>query len=102
MTDRPPFPPQRLEAAAAVFLLACRGILIWLLIPLATIAWALWLGPRYRVGLGATLGWADWNLVVLLSRVVVPRTARGPALIRLVTAREIQGTLHRMRISGRL
>lgn len=96
MQDDPPSTPQGLDALATFLLLVCRGLLLWLLIPVTFVVWLTWLGPHYRVGLGATLGWADWNMVVMLSRLLIPREARGPALARLVPARDIRGTLHRI------
>lgn len=51
-------------------LLFVRGALLWLVVPLAAVAWILlWpLMRRRNVSIGSLIGWADLNLIAALQR----------------------------------
>ena len=55
---------------AGTVLLLIRGWLLWILVPLSAIAWALTLywQIRRRISLGLFLGWIDNNFVIILER----------------------------------
>jgi hypothetical protein len=66
---------------AGLVLLLMRGVLLWIVIPLAVVAWtpaAPWLVLR-GVRLGHFLGWVDLNLIAFLSRIVLRPLFRAPA-----------------------
>ena len=73
-----------------------RGVLLWVVIPLAFCAWipaAFWLRPR-GIGFGQFLGWADLNLVALLGRVILRPLFHSPP--PWVPAREMPQVTHRV------
>jgi len=65
-----------LEAIAWFVLLAVRGLLLWLVVPLAFLLWLL-LTPmrailhRSFVAPGKVIGWADLNLIGLVGRLLI-------------------------------
>ena len=78
-------------------LLTLRGILLWVVIPLAFLAWLLllpWLHSR-RVTVGQFLGWVDNNLIVALERSVLRPLFRSPPQ-RWIPAHEIERVNHRI------
>ena len=81
-----------------VALLVLRGVLLWLLVPVAACIWLLLARPlrRHGVGLGAFLGWFDLNLVACLQRSVCRPflEARSP----WVHPRDLPHITHRVRI----
>jgi hypothetical protein len=81
---------------ANLVLLFLRGILLWLVVPVATISWlVLWIGLRRRgVSLGRFLGWVDLNLVAALSRTVLRPLFRNPA--RWVPVSDMPQVTHRV------
>jgi len=58
---------------AGVALLLVRGVLLWIVVPLAFVCWLLLAIPLHRRGvtLGKFLGWVDLNLVALLGRTIL-------------------------------
>src|ERR1700682_1691529 len=73
----PPYrPASRVEAVAVLALLLVRGVLLWLVVPLAFCFWLL-LTParalfrRRYVGVGRVIGWFDLNLVALIGQVLI-------------------------------
>jgi hypothetical protein len=57
--------PQRNSIAGGLVVLVLRGLLLWLVVPIAVIAWPV-VRARQRksgVSLGQYLGWIDLNLV---------------------------------------
>jgi hypothetical protein len=74
-------------------LLFVRGVLLWLLVPLAVIAWpiALVVSPGRKPTLGAFIGWADLNLIAALQRVLLARNAP-----RWTPLREAASVTHRV------
>src|SRR5258708_39351616 len=68
------------SAMAFLALLFVRGVLLWLVIPLATIGWAC-AYPYFhhrRVILGQFLGWIDLNLVAFLERSILRTLFSSP------------------------
>jgi hypothetical protein len=60
--------------------LVIRGVLLWIAVPVAVIAWAVifWMT---KARLGACLGWFDLNLNALIQRVILrPFIRKPPAL----------------------
>ena len=61
---------RRTSALAGLTLLAVRGVLLWVVVPVATLCWlpaSFWLRRR-GVHFGQYLGWLDINLVACLER----------------------------------
>ena len=57
-----------------------RGLLLWLVIPVSTVAWLLAFVPlrRRKVTFGGFLGWVDLNLAAILTRSVLRPLFRDP------------------------
>jgi hypothetical protein len=68
--------PRASLVAAGVTLLLLRGVLLWLVIPVATCLWIIvrTVGRHRRLKLGQFLGWADLNLTAC------PTNGATPAL----------------------
>ena len=65
---------------AGLALLCLRGVLLWIVIPLAVLAW-IPVSARLRrrgVKLGQFLGWADLNLMAFLERTILRPLFRFP------------------------
>ena len=72
--------PKRVSIIAGLALLCLRGLLLWIVIPLAALAW-LPVSVRLRrrgVKLGQFLGWVDLNLVAFLERTILRSFFRSP------------------------
>ena len=82
---------------AGLPLLFVRGVLLWMVVPLATIGWLLlWPGMRRRrVSLASFLGWADLNLIAALQRGMFWLVTKNPAA--WVRWRELPNVTHRLR-----
>jgi hypothetical protein len=65
---------------AGVALLLARGVLLWIVVPLAFVCWLVLAIPLRRRGvtLGKFLGWVDLNLVALLGRTILRPIVRTP------------------------
>jgi len=69
-------PVRGLEAVAWFVLLAVRGLLLWLVVPLAFMLWLL-LTPmrailhRSFVAPGKVIGWADLNLTAVVGQILI-------------------------------
>jgi hypothetical protein len=65
---------------ALVLLLIVRGLLLWIVLPVAALAWLVRLPyafvRRRPVSIGQTLGWADLNLIASLERSLLRPLAR--------------------------
>jgi hypothetical protein len=64
------------EAIAGFVLLLVRGLLLWLVIPLAFISWLLLAPARALLGRpyvapGKVIGWADLNLIAAIGQLLV-------------------------------
>jgi hypothetical protein len=85
------------ERAGLLLLLWIRGLLLWILLPVATLLWLLrWpytVLRRRPLKLGAVLGWADLNLVVILKLSILRSFKLGPA--RFIPWREVAAVDHR-------
>lgn len=87
---------QPVGVIAGFILLAVRGLLLWIAVPLGFVAWvvlALWLLPR-GIRLGQFLGWVDLNLVATLERTVLRALFRHP--LSWVSVRDIGKVRHRI------
>jgi hypothetical protein len=79
---------------AGIVLLLVRGILLWIAVPLGTIAWLVTLA-RIRRPLGQFLGWVDANLIALLERTILRPLFPSPTQ-EWVAARDMRGVSHRI------
>src|SRR5437867_4047413 len=62
-----PSSPSAIAAGSALLLL--RGVVLWVVVPVATCVWiVLAAGRRRPAGLGQFLGWMDLNLIAGLQR----------------------------------
>lgn len=90
-------PQSRLFAIIAGLALLCvRGVLLWIIIPLAALAWlpvAVWLRRR-GVKFRQFLGWVDLNLIAFLERTVLRPLFRSP--IQWTPARAMPEVTHRV------
>lgn len=94
MTSEPR--PAPVSALAGFALLAIRGVLLWVMIPLATLFWlpsSFWLRRR-GIDLGRFLGWTDLNLVACLQRTILRPLFRAP--LPWVPARSMPQVTHRV------
>ena len=66
--------------AAGVAVLLVRGVLLWVVVPLAVASWLLLaiVLRRRGVTLGKFLGWVDLNLVAFLGRTILRPIVRAP------------------------
>ncbi len=90
-----------LSDIAALVLLLSRGLLLWLVVPLGSIVWALVISWRGKVSLGQFLGWLDLNLVAALQRSLLRLLLQRPT-VEFQPLRNMAGTTHRMRTSDPL
>jgi hypothetical protein len=86
----------RLPVLVALLLLAIRGVLLWLLVPLALLWWVVaWPVLRRRsVRLAQLLGWADLNLVAAIERSILRPLIGSP--LPWVPASELSAVTHRI------
>ena len=86
------------SATAALRLLLVRGVLLWLVVPIAVVVWLvgglLLFRPR-GISLARFLGWVDLNLVACLQRSVLRPVFR--ARVSWVHPREMPNVTHRVR-----
>lgn len=82
-----------MNPANGLAFLFVRGVLLWLLVPLAVIVWpvALVVSPGRKPTLGAFVGWADLNLIAALQRVLRARNA-----LRWIPLKEAASVTHRV------
>jgi hypothetical protein len=88
--------PRPVAVVGGLMLLFLRGILLWIVIPLAILAWlpAGYSLHRRGVSLGQFLGWVDLNLVACLERTILRPLFRAP--LPWVPARSIAAVTHRV------
>jgi hypothetical protein len=88
--------PRRVPIIAGLALLCLRGVLLWIVIPLAALAW-LPAAVRLRrrgVKLGQFLGWVDLNLVAFLERTILRPLFRSP--VKWTSMRAMPEVTHRV------
>jgi hypothetical protein len=89
---------QQMSLFAGVALLLVRGLLLWLVIPIASLVWivlCVWL-LRKGVGLGKFLGWVDLNLMAFLQRSILRPSVPSP--VRWIPVRDMPEVKHRIRL----
>ena len=66
-----------LNVIVQLLILMIRGVLLWIVIPVATLFWivSFW---TTKASLGACLGWFDLNLNALIQRVLLRPFVRNP------------------------
>jgi hypothetical protein len=70
-------PVGRVEAVAWIALLCVRGVLLWLVVPLAFCFWLLLLTPvrailrRKYLSVGQVIGWFDLNLIAAIAQILI-------------------------------
>ena len=90
------------SVAAGLATLILRGFLLWIVVPLATVAWLL-VGFRLRrrgSTFGQYLGWIDVNLIAFLQRTILRPITRSP--LSWVPVKQISEVSHRLRASDPL
>lgn len=83
------------DPIAGVLLMLLRGLLLWLLIPLGTLAWIFSL-PVSRSGWGNFLGWLDNNMIAALQQTIF-RVGYPEPSCRWVRFRNRHSVKHRIR-----
>lgn len=87
-----------LNLAAGVILLSVRGILLWVVIPVATLLWApiqltYW---DKRITVGQVIAWADINFIALIQHTILRPLNTKP--LAWIPARELPNIKHRVKI----
>jgi hypothetical protein len=92
---------EALGAMSVRALLAVRGLLLWILIPLGFVLWLLVFSWTGRVGPGAFLAWLDLNLLAALQRVLLRSASGQPPMPRVefVPLRRLQFVSHRVHLA---
>jgi hypothetical protein len=83
----------------SLLLFTIRGLLLWVLVPLTTVAYLL-IGVAWRsygVTLARTLGWVDLNLIATIQRIVLRPFFRNRT--EWVSIRKIPNVTHRIRFA---
>ena len=83
---------------AGLLLLSIRGLLLWIVVPLATVAWAAikFLTRAKRVTYGQYLGWVDLNLIAILHASLLRPLIRNR--MKRIPFAEMNEVTYRMRI----
>ena len=89
------------EAVELIALLVIRGVLLWIVLPLAAVVWfvsmPIRLITREPLRLRCFLGWVDLNLIALLERTVLRPLAVNPySFVSWSDARTVE---HRVRLT---
>ena len=90
-------PQRRNSVIGGLAVLLVRGVLLWVVVPVAALAWPI-VALRLRrrgVTFGRYLGWVDLNLIACLQRTILRPLVREPA--DWVPAREMPQVTHRLR-----
>jgi predicted tellurium resistance membrane protein TerC len=89
---------RRNSAIGGVGVLVIRGVLLWLVVPLATLWWLIArAGGRARgITLGQFLGWTDLNLIACIQRTVGRPVVRFP--LDRVPVSDMRQVTHRLRV----
>jgi hypothetical protein len=93
--DRPAL--QRNSIVGGLLVLVVRGVLLWLVVPLALVAWPIVRARQRRTGvkLGQYLGWVDLNLIACVQRLATPMLVRHP--VAWTPIEDISKVTHRLR-----
>ena len=95
MSEQPELPARTLNLPASLFVLTARGILLWLIVPIAFTTWLFvfaWRIPS-RVDLGECVGWFDLNLCAVLMLAVT-----SASFVGFVPWRDMPGQMHRVKL----
>lgn len=91
--------PDRLNSAVGgLLVLFARGLLLWVVVPVAACGWV-FVASRLRqrgVTFGQFLGWVDLNLIATLQRTIFRPFVRQPA--ERVPVVEMHRVTHRLRV----
>lgn len=93
--------PRRVLEGGAIFLLLCvRGILLWLVVPIACCMWLVMLFVRPMLGqpnvsLGKVIGWADLNLIAAIAQPLLRPFERS---VPFTPWTEVSKVNHRVRL----
>jgi hypothetical protein len=99
MQPLPPPRPSGVRGFVSGFsMLVIRGILLWIVVPLAIVIWLpLWpLLRAHKVTIGRFLGWVDLNLVALIEHTVLRLLLSDP--LPWTSARALPNVTHRIGI----
>jgi len=88
-----------LSGPVAILLLVVRGVLLWLLVPIAFLTWLVAMSWRTsaRAPLGQCVGWFDLNLYAVLPCYVFGPLIPEPSL-RYIPWRRMPQVTHRVRL----
>jgi hypothetical protein len=88
-----------MNVVSGLLLLLVRGVLLWLVVPLAVVAWILlWpLMRRRNVRVGSLVGWADLNLIAALQRSLCRFGTKNP--LSWTPWVELPEVTHRVRLT---
>jgi hypothetical protein len=81
--------------AGGILLVLIRGLLLWVLIPVGSVAWALTV-PWSRASLTAFLGWLDNNQIFLLQRTILRPAFPSPS-VQWIRFKDAADATHRIR-----
>jgi len=88
--------PSHRSPVGGFVLLLVRGLLLWLVVPVAACVWLiLAVHLRRRVGLGQFIGWVDLNLIACLERGALRLFFPTPA--KWIPWSELAHVTHRLR-----
>jgi hypothetical protein len=82
---------------AGLFLLVVRGVLLWLVIPIGSIAWVLTLSLPFRRGVSLShfLAWIDINLLAVVQKTLLCPLIPQPT-VKSIPAASIAKVTHRI------
>lgn len=86
----------RLPIFTGLILLGIRGVALWLVVPVALIAWLFWwpILRRSDIQLSQFLGWVDLNLISAIEHSVLRPLIRVP--LPWTSTRELPNVTHRI------
>jgi hypothetical protein len=90
-------PTAQSTVVGGLLVLVVRGVLLWLVVPLALVAWPVVRLRQRRTGVtvGQYLGWIDLNLIASVQRLATPVLVRKP--IPWTPAADVSKVTHRLR-----
>jgi predicted tellurium resistance membrane protein TerC len=94
-----PTDPRHNSVLGGLAALLIRGVLLWLVVPLATLWWlvARAAGRTRGIPLGQFLGWIDLNLIAGIQRTIMRPFVRSP--VDWVPASDMRQVTHRLRVT---
>ena len=87
---------RRIPIVAGIVLFLVRGVLLWVVVPIALVTWLVAgvVLRRHGIRLAQLLGWVDLNLIALIERSILRSVVRVP--VAWTPARELPEVVHRI------